>query len=256
MPSKDFSPKLFIESLIQKWWVLFLAIAIGGALGAGISLVLPARYEAEARISTSVDYTILPELEDYEEDRIINEAGWVMNSDEVLLDVQERAKKQGMRISFEDIKDRFSADRIDDLWALRVADSNQETAATLANIWADASFQYLMTAHKKALEASAIRSMIAGLESCQQDQGEATLALCNSTDRETLREEINALTADLEDALTLSKGLNPASNYAINSYAVVPLSASYHTRGVLAFLGMLLGLISGILMLWFSGKRD
>jgi len=74
MPSIDFSLKIFTESLIQKWWVLFMAIVVGGMIGAGLSFVLPARYEADARISTSVDYTLLPELQDYEEDRIINEA--------------------------------------------------------------------------------------------------------------------------------------------------------------------------------------
>ncbi len=256
MPSITFSPKEYLEKLIHRWWIIFLMIAIGGVVGAGFSFITPPRYEAEAKISTSVDYTILPGLEDYEEDRIINDAGWVMLSDAVLLDVQERAKAEGVSIPFEDFATRFSADRIDDLWALRVIGSDQEEVSTLANIWADVSFQHLTIAHSYALEASTIRAVIAALESCQQEEITTTPALCETTDVGTLETELDALTEELEDALALSQGLNPASIYTINSYAVVPLSPSYQARGVMAFLGMLLGLMAGLVALWFIGKKE
>ena len=256
MPSTTFSPSAYFEKLVHHWWVIFLAIAIGGMAGAGISLLTPPRYEAEAKISTSIDYTLLPELEDYEEDRIINEAGWVMLSDAVLLDVQERAKIEGERIPFEEFDTRFSADRIDDLWALRVAGTDQQEATTLANIWVDISYQHLSDAHAYALDASTIRSAIAALESCQQADDGSALALCETTDVGTLEVELESLTADLDDALALSLGLNPASNYTINSYAVIPLSPSYGARGVMALLGMALGLMAGLIVLWFSGKKE
>ena len=222
----------------------------------GVSYLSPPRYEAEAKISTSVDYTLLPELEDYEEDRIINEAGWVMLSDAVLLDVQERAKSEGIAIPFEDFSTRFSADRIDDLWALRVVGRDGEKVSTLANIWADLSFQHLSAAHAYALEASAIRAAIAALESCQQEEIVTAPALCETTDMDTLEMELDALRTGLEDALALSQGLNPASNYIINSYAVVPLSPNYQARGVMALLGILLGLMVGLVALWFIGRRE
>jgi hypothetical protein len=256
MPSESFSPRRYFEKIIHLWWVMFLVIAIGGATGVGLSMFTPPRYEAEAKISTSIDYTILPELEDYEEDRIINEAGWVMLSDTVLLDVQERAKAQGVRIPFEDFSTPFSADRIDDLWALRVIGRDQEEVSTLANIWMDVSFQHLTTAHSYALEASAIRAAIAALESCQQEEITTKPVLCETTDVETLDVEVDAMTAELEEALALSLGLNPASNYTINSYAVIPLSPSYQARGVMAFLGMLLGLMAGLVAMWFIGKKE
>lgn len=256
MPSTTFSPRAYFEKLIHHWWVIFLAIAIGGAAGAGLSLLTPPRYEAEAKISTSIDYTLLPELEDYEEDRIINEAGWVMLSDAVLLDVQERAKVEGVRFPFEDFATRFSSDRIDDLWALRVVGEDQQETSTLANIWVDVSLQHLTSAHAYALEASTIRSAIAALENCQQADDSTAPALCESTDVGTLEKELDALTAELEDAIALSLGLNPASNFTINSYAVVPLSPSYQARGVMALLGMLLGLMAGLVALWFSRKKE
>jgi uncharacterized protein involved in exopolysaccharide biosynthesis len=256
MPSESFSPRRYFEKIIHLWWVMFLAIAIGGAAGAGLSYLIPPRYEAQAKISTSIDYTILPELEDYEEDRIINEAGAVMLSDAVLLDVQERTKTEGVRIPFEDFSTRFSADRIDDLWALRVVGADQQEASSLANIWVDISFQHLTSAHAYALEASAIRSALAALEDCQQADDSTAPALCETTDVDTLEKELDAMTAELEEALALSLGLNPASNYTINSYAVVPLSPSYRARGVMAFLGMLLGLMAGLVALWFIGKKE
>ena len=256
MPTSAFSPREYVENMIHLWWVVFAAIVIGGLAGAALSFVFPPRYEAQANISTSVDYTLLPDLEDYEEDRIINEAGRIMLSDEVLLEVQKRAKSEGVPIPFEDFSDRFSADRIDDLWALRVIGDDPQEASTLVNIWADVSYQHLTTAHAYALEASAIRAAFAALESCQQVDDESTFAVCEMTDVITLQAELEKQTAALEEALSLSQGLNPASNYTINSYAVVPLAPSYRARGVMAFLGMLLGLVAGLVGLWFAEKKE
>jgi hypothetical protein len=258
MPSSAFSPKKYIEKLIQYWWVLFLTIVIGGLIGTGLSLLRPPRYEAAAMISTSIDYSLLPELEDYEEDRIINEAGWVMLSDEVLLTVQHQADDAGISVSFEEMLDRFSADRIDDLWSLRVVGADPKAAADLANLWVDEAHQQLTKARAFALEASAIRSAIAALESCRQgdvDQGPG-LTLCESADRDSLQTELETLTVELDEALALSRGLNPASSYTINRYSQIPTSPSYQARGVMAMLGMLLGLVSGLVALWFIGKKE
>jgi len=256
MYTNAFSSREYVEKLIHLWWVVFITIVIGGLAGAALSYISPPRYEAQANISTSIDYTILPELEDYEEDRIINEAGWVMLSDEVLLEVQTRAKIEGVPIPFEDFSKRFSADRIDDLWALRVTGEDPQEACTLANIWADISYQNLTAAHAYALEAKAIRVVIAALESCQTAVEGSALALCEMADMDALQSELNAQTAALEEALSLSQGLNPASNYSINSYALVPLKPSFQSRGVMAFLGMLLGLMAGLVGLWFAGNKE
>ena len=256
MPSSSFSARQFIIFMIQKWWVICLAMVVGGLLGVAISTLQPPQYEAQANISSSIDYTLLPDLEDYEEDRMINEAGWLIFSDQVFLDVQTRAKLEGYPIAFEDFDERFSADRVDDLWALRVVGEDAQEASTLANIWADVSYQHLTTAHAYALEASMIRSAITALESCQQADAGSAFSLCEVTDMDTLQTELDKQTSALEDALALSQALNPASNYTINSYAVVPLAPSYQTRGAMAFLGMLLGLAAGFVILWFTGKKE
>jgi hypothetical protein len=256
MPSSSFSARQYITFAIQKWWVFFLAIVIGGLLGVAISTLQPPQYEAQANLSSSIDYTLLPDLEDYEEDRIINEAGWLLFSDQVLLDVQTRAKMEGYPIAFEDFDERFSADRVDDLWALRVVSEDALEASTLANIWADVSYQHLTAAHAYALEASTIRAAIAALESCQQADAGSAFALCEIMDMATLQAELDEQTTAMEDALVLSQALNPASNYTINRYAVLPLAPSYQTRGAMAFLGMLLGLVAGLVVLWFAGKKE
>jgi len=256
MSSNLFSPRKFMEDLIHRWWVIFLAIALGGLLGTALSTLNPPRYQAEARISTSIDYTILPELEDYEEDRIINESGWVMLSDMVLREVQKRAAGEGVNVAFAEILERFSADRIDDLWALRVVGDDPREVSQLANIWAGVSYQHLADAHANALQASAVRSAFAALENCEQAEAPDAIALCQSTDTQSLQAELDILTAELDEALALSQGLNPASNYTINSYAEVPSLPSYQARGIMAFLGMLIGLVSGLVVLWFTGKKE
>jgi len=256
MPSSAFSPKTYFEKLIQHWWILFLAVTIGGLVGIGLSFLRQPRYQAEARISTSVDYTILPALEDYEEDRIINEAGWVIMSDDVLLQVQEVGMRDGLDYSIETLRDQFSADRIDDLWTLRVIGQDPHVIAQLANIWADTSFQVLTSAHDAAVEASAIRAYILALESCQkQDDSGTGFALCDIDNPDVLQDELELQTSWLDQALETSLGLNPASIYVLTSYAEIPNQPFYQARGIMAFLGMLLGLVLGLVALWFILKE-
>ncbi len=84
MAKNNISPKIIINKAINKWWLFFLFAVLGGAIGFLISMVHTPRYEAVARISTSIDYTISPKIEDYQEDRVIQDAGLLMISDDVL----------------------------------------------------------------------------------------------------------------------------------------------------------------------------
>ena len=255
MPSRDFSPKKFFQKVIKQWWIIFLAMIISGAAGAGLSFLKAPRYEAEAMISTSVDYTLLPELEDYEEDRMINEAGWVMLSDMVLESVQAQAHARGIQVSFTEITDTFSAERIDDLWTLRVVGEDPASAADLANLWVDEAFAQLESALAHALTADGHARYIAALESCASDTEDAAAGICVLGDNDAIKDVIDAQTTFLEQELALGRGINPAARFTVTSYAQVPTSPTYQARGVMAFLGLLLGLVTGLIMVWFMGKR-
>ncbi|MCD6577288.1 MAG: hypothetical protein J7K66_04655 [Anaerolineaceae bacterium] len=258
MKSDDFIPITFIQKIILKWWLLFLAMLAGGVLGYFISTRLAPRYEAAAKISASIDYTISCELEDYQEDRAINKAGWLMTSDSVLKNVHKQITEQGIDISYQGILDSFSVERIDDLWTLRVTSYKPENAVLFANLWADEAYSQLDQASEHAQNASVLMAYIYSLESCLEETPENSnqYAICTIDNVDALSSEIFAKTELLNQELELSRALLPSARYALVSYAQTPTESLVHTRGILVLSGSFLGLICAFAFLFIFFERE
>ena len=257
MTPKEFSPIEMLEKMISKWWLLFLAMLLGGLLGFAISMVQAPRYESVAQISTNIDYQVAPEIEDYMEDRAINEAGWVIISEGVLKSVHAQAEEEGLPITYRDVIKDFSTERIDDLWNLRVAGENAEDAALLANLWVGEAYAQLDTAIEHAQSANVLGVYIASLQDCSETNN--GLAICALENTDALSEEIEEKTTLLNEELELSKALHPAMRAALVSHAQVPTAPVFHTRGLFVLSGAALGLLFGLLYLLLrpeKGKAD
>lgn len=239
MSSDYFTPMNDSQKILKKWWLLFLAALLGGIIGFLVSAALPPRYEAAAKISTQLDYTDAVELADYEENRAINEVGWVSVSDSVLIEVQRLMNAKGHEITWADIVDTFSVERVDDLWMLRVTHTDPKTAADFANIWADEAYRQLTEAYGHALAADSIQTYISALESCTRLPASETaaLALCATEDADTLYAEIMDKTKLLEEELRLARLLHPDLQITLVSHAQVPQEATRYQQGGLVFAG-------------------
>ena len=258
MPSKDFKPKLLIEKTISKWRLLFLAMLAGGIAAYGAAGLFPARYEAVAQVTTNIDYSIAPEIDDHMEDRAINEVGWLMVSYPVLSNVLETVKEQGMEITYQDIMDHFTVERIDDLWTLRVTGSDPEAAAFLANVWVDEAYTQLDAASEHAQAASALRAYIYSLKNCLDalpDQS-GNFALCTVDNVDKITKELTIKTKQLNEELELSRAIHPAQRYALVSHALTPTEPTFHVQGVLVLNGALLGLIFAVVYLLMRASRE
>jgi uncharacterized protein involved in exopolysaccharide biosynthesis len=258
MSSRDFKPKLIIERTIRRWPLLFMAMLLGGAAAYGVSALLPPRYEAVAQVTTNIDYTIAPEIDDHLEDRAINEAGWLMVSYKVLGNVLSSAEEEGMDITYQDIKDTFSVERIDDLWTLRVVGPDPEDVVALANIWVEEAYAQLDEAAEHAQAASVLGTYLTSLEDCLDalpDEG-GSYALCTADNVDDLAGEIEEKTLLLNKELELSRAIHPAARYALVSYAQVPVEPVFHTRGTLVFSGALLGLVIALAWLFIKNNGE
>lgn len=258
MAEKQISSRKTIDNILHKWWLVFLLMVVGGGIGFLIATLQPARFEATARISTSIDYTLAPRLEDYQEDRAIQEAGNVIFSDAVLEAVQAKLADKGISLGYEDILDTFSIERVDDLWTLRVTSSDPQLAAAAANAWLEEAYLQLNTAFEHAQTAETLGVYLQSLDDCLYADPEEIeqYALCAMNSTEALTEEILEKTELRNEELELSRALFPAMRYALVNEAQVPTSATLHTRGILVLSGAMLGfLVSVLLVVSLSKKR-
>jgi len=245
MTSDSFIPIRNLENILKKWWVLVLAGVFGGVVGFLTSLTLPPRYEAYAQISSQLNYSEAYELEDYEENRAVNEVGWVCVLDPVLNEVEAQLKDKGYQVDRSAIIEMFSVERIDDLWTLRVTHTDPQTAALFANIWADESYQQLTDAYSHALKAKTLQTHINALNSCLSLPKQKTdfLEICSEKNEKIITEEIRGKTALLEQELALARLLHPDLQFNYVSQAIVPQKPANRARGGLVFAGAVLGFI-------------
>ena len=257
MPAQDIQPFDLFEKAIQKWRYIFLFILFGGLLGFGLSFLQQPRYESAAHISVSIDYAQHPEIEDYEEDRAINEAGLLIESDAVFDEVRAAAADEDIQLSDGEISAAFFAERIDDTWSLRVVGEDPGRTARLANIWAGEAYAQLDAAFTSAQEADALSAFIFALETCQDADSETkdAYALCEEGDPVVIENALQETLSERDALLEQSRGLFPHARYALVSTADTPDEATLHARGAFVFSGALLGLVLALVYIFYLVSR-
>jgi len=255
MNADTFSPIQNFNSILHKWWLLVLTGVVGGLIGYIVSFALPPRYEAYAQISSQFNYSEAYELEDYEENRAVNEVGWVCVLDPVFNEVEKQIREQGYQIDRSAMIEMFSVERIDDLWTLRVVHSNPQTAALFANIWVDESYKQLIDAYSHAVKAKNLQSQINSLNTCLSlpKSQAASIVICAAKDEETIVEELAEKTELLENELALARLLHPDLQVSLVSRAEVPQLPTNRARGGLVIAGSAL---TFILMLAYLLVKD
>ncbi len=258
MAKNNISPKIIINKAINKWWLFFLFAVLGGTIGFLISMVQTPRYEAVARISTSIDYTISPKIEDYQEDRVIQDTGLLMISDDVLKAVRSNLAAHGIAITHQEMMDSFTMERIDDLWTLRVTNFDPELAEEMANAWMDEAYLQLDTAFQHAQIANSITVYIDSLERCLYADAEEAenYALCKVSSTDAITTEILKKTDLLKSELNLGRTINPSLRYSIISYAQTPNEPVFHTRGILILSNILLGVLAAFTVIVIISGKD
>ena len=251
MTDNEFVPKTTVERLIDKWWLLLVAMVLGGTLGMFVSAMRPPRYEAVALISTSIDYTFSPNLEDYEEDRAINKAGELVMSDSVLQKTLEAINSFGYEYSYQEMLNDFSLERRDDLWTLRVTTVDAQMSADMANAWLEEAYLQLEEAFTNAQEAYALTEYLSSLEDClQADAEEASqYALCNENSFEAIYEEIERVTEIRNQKLIKSRAQYPAVRYSVVRKATPPVKPSLNQQGIIVLSASFLGLLAAIVFI-------
>lgn len=250
MTVQHVSIKHLIERLLKFWWLIIILAIIGGISGFLLASAISPRYEAVARLSTSIDYSISPNIEDYQEDRIIQDVGFLIISDEVLRNTRQALSLEGIDISEEETREMFYIERLDDLWTLRVTNPDPRLAAKMANAWLAEAYGHIDRAFQHAITAAALATYIDSLDQClYADPEEAeNFALCKMNSIEAVAAEIQEKSETLTEELRKSRTIYPALRYNIISEAPVPQEATYQTRGILTFSGALLGGVAAMLV--------
>jgi capsular polysaccharide biosynthesis protein len=162
----DFVPSELMKIIARKWWILVIAMMLGGLAGMLITRAHKPIYQSQAVIATAVDYAYTGSLEDFELDHLIMAVGEVIDSTSVRDSVVESVLSEGTGTSAADIRKNMTALRKGDSWLLTARASEPETAQQIALAWGNEAIKSLAAKRTEATEAFHVQVARFTLEEC------------------------------------------------------------------------------------------
>jgi hypothetical protein len=258
--STDLNIHRLLLRMFRKWPIIALLGFAGAILGFVFSLLRSPVYQAEALIGVNIDYGISESLALVVEDRALSRLDTLVMADSTLEKVLD-SLPQGSRdtrqlASPADLRTALRLDKRLATWALSVLDTDPDFAATVAEKWAEITLEAFDEANEHAWNAARLLagSFVVQCEELIVD-GEETdyyecLALPQGVDAE-------ALTAQLETEVTLSRGVLPNISYELLQQPHPPEDPILWHRGWLILAGTMVGVaVGGLLSLRGSNGKD
>lgn len=254
MSMEDISPRTILERTFRLWPVIVMTVVVGGVIGWLVGLLLSPIYESHAEVFIHLDSNLWaqeahPEnpvdIAIYNDIRSIND---IFFSDTTITALMAAARMETILLDENQIQTMFTIQRTDFTLFLIVRSSDPDTAARLANLWAQAALPLFQPAHEHALAAFALSLQRDGLAACFKDVTLTIGNTCAGTSYGSLADLVPALDnldAQISAEQASSLGLDPAMTIELGSTAVVPVEPVRYQRTWLAMAGTLIGLIFG-----------
>jgi hypothetical protein len=237
-----------LHRLIQRWWLALAVGVVGAAIGLCLSTFIPARYEAIAVITISIDYGRTEELDLVVEDRVLDRVWVLFTSLETLEETQSQLQREhGGDDAWKDLpalEEHIRLDGYFSRWYFIGVDPDPVRAAWIANAWRDVSFSRLEEAMDHAWTAQAIQGVKFDVTCVEANQGQPVEAIwqCYTFGPDVTQDQINGLRSEID----ASHGILPVLSYEIGESATPPGMPVQWQRGVLVLAGGMLGLIIGV----------
>ncbi len=151
MTTNEVSPYRYFSRTLDLWWLVFIAMLIGGALGFAFFYFHPPLYEATATYDVSIDLAAFPlqgfreDLIIYNEDMAVNITQEILISDEVIRNVLSQLNSEGIPVSIQDLFQNYTIERKHDVWELRYRSQVPANAQAVVNTWAEIGYQAMLS---------------------------------------------------------------------------------------------------------------
>jgi len=237
----EISPLDAFLLVARRWWIVTLAILIGGLGGWFFHLSQAPIYDASAAFTVAIDFTQTGPLLEWEQDQAINALREVLRSPDILAQVRREAEQRGHSPAASYIQERRQS-----VIELHVRHTDASQSAEQANHWANLAYATAVEAYSHALQASSLRHYLASLNDCLQAQPADPQTLCSELSLEELDRRRQQVEADLQSELLASKSLPPILVFDLAAPAEVPSDPVAYRLSWLILAGTLIGLVAGI----------
>jgi hypothetical protein len=255
----DITPLDSFNRILRYWWIVALSMILCGLFGWALSFLFQPVYEANAIYNVQLDEeTVLKiareenpeaELDFLTRNKYLAPVELIFYEPETRADLAEMAQAEGLDYAPSDFNvNDFNIDRRSWDWTIIVRSNNPQTAARLANLWMQVSDDRLQLLRQKSIKALGLEIQIKTLTACFDGRPLAEANQCAGTSLASIEEVANLLDSFDKQAQLLrreSLGINELTTLSPVSEAGIPGRPVLYGTGLLAFIGSLIGLIVG-----------
>jgi uncharacterized protein involved in exopolysaccharide biosynthesis len=247
MSFQEITPLEQFSLLARRWWLIALLTVLGGCLGWGFHALRPPLYETAATFSVVINFPETAPLTELQQDQAIGLFKALLTATDVIEKVQPEALARGISLDALALNRRVFTERRQSQIDLIVRHEDPQTAAEIANLWADLAYATVVEAYGHALQAHSLGLYQNSLLQCVQSQPAAD-SLCAVETLDALEARLRAVDAERQAELLASRGLLPALAFDFSQRAEVPEEPDTYRAGALLLGGALLGCVVGCVL--------
>ncbi|MFZ6026435.1 MAG: hypothetical protein ACOYYS_01855 [Chloroflexota bacterium] len=238
----------FFRSL-RRWWLVALLTVVGGVLAWTFHALQPPVYEAVATFSVVIDLPEnIPALDEREQDQAIGVFKALLIATPVVENVRTAAQARGIPLEALALNRRVFAERRQSQIDLIVRHEDPQTAAAIANLWADQAYAVMVEAYGHALQAYTLGQYQQSLVQCIQAESPAPGSLCALESLDALEARLQQVEAERQAELLASQALLPTLVFEFSQRAEPPQAPVAYPAAALLLAGALIGCVSGIVL--------
>ncbi len=254
---------MLVRSL-HGWWIVALAILVGGAAGWIFNSFQHPVFEATAFYDVTVDQDQLAveqglqpgqlDMDFAAQNVYLTPVEDIFYRPEVVNQLVTDATAQGISIQADNFytSNSFSIDRRGSRWFISVRRTDPGTAATLANLWVGAADTFVQDAQMHSAKALALQTERTLIERCFSNNDFIRADQCSGTSLSSSA-ELNTKLVDLAQQITAEqdagRNVDPAIKHVFTEPAKPPVYPILYTRSLILLAGALIGFLAGIFIL-------
>jgi hypothetical protein len=144
----EFVPVLHFQRIVRLWWIVVLAILLGGSSGYTFYRFRTPLYEATAVFYVTIDFDEVEDgpLSQYDEDLALSVMQQVLYySPEVNEEIVASPAFKAAGLTYDSWVDSVILEREHAFWKIRVRNHSPEAARDLVNLWAKLGYEQLLS---------------------------------------------------------------------------------------------------------------
>ncbi len=247
MREREFLPRVAVDGMFERWWMVILFMVAGGMLGWAIQFFQPPIYEASATITATMEFhkwNLNEQFRQVEEDHAFLAAEAIISSAWLKGLVLEEALARGWQTDLNEIQLKTYLERRQSKWQLMVRDQDPKFAAEIANIWAEKSLAQLDAALAHALRVDVLENEVNELARSRSNP-------VTSENYEVFQAEIQTRIFGIIQEKKASLGVISIMVFTPGEPALPPTEPRQFTGGSMVLAGAVIGFV---VSLWAVNK--